>query len=48
MDVYFWLYLIGAAVLIGGAPVVLLLLWKISAQLQALLEQGAARDRDRV
>lgn len=38
MELYAWLYLIGAALLIIAIPAALLFLWRISAQLDTLIE----------
>ena len=44
MTLYAWLYLVAAVLLIVAVPTGLLLLWRISAQLDVLVEQ---RERDR-
>lgn len=48
MEIYFWLYLIGAALLIVAVPTVLLFLWRISAQVQELIELRRAEMGERV
>lgn len=43
-----WFVIAAACLVIVAAPAVVLFLWRISAQLETVIEQNAARDSQRI